>query len=1421
MVSPADKSAPSEAPSAGPPARGGKTGLFPFEVIRTALGIHFFMRGGETMRLWRAMIPSSGSPVLLQLLILSVLAVTLCGVVAPAFAQNPGGSLQGFRASLDPQVFKRGGYGPFSEPLGPIFEQAAAQYNVPRELLLTLGWFGSAFENRGSQPTIEYGYGVMALRQNNLGGNSLELAAGLLGVSVDLVKSDPRLNIIGAAAVLDAYAAQANVDRSGGLDAWYQPVVMYAGLDEEDSRLFADGVFNRLREGLDVTNTWGETFSFKPQGISVELNTMAKLFVAPTDVTPADGPQPGPDYGPAVWDPAASCNYTATSYTKDTIVIHTIEGTAAGCRSWFKNCNAKVSSQYVVSEAGGVWQCVRESYGAWHAGCLNNRSIGIEHEGYASSSSHPTALYNASALLCRDMCNRRGIPKAHRSCAPGILGHNDVNNCHCGGTHWDPGSGWNWTYFINQINGTPSEPAWAATYTNHSYPATMEAGSTAVAWAEFRNDGTSAWHHCEVRLGTSSPQDRSSPFCTPNNWACADGSKPGCNRPTDVDQWEVTKGNVGRFTFILTAPSTPGTYTEKFKLVREGVTWFGPEITWTITVTASKGNLSGKVTNASTSAAIAGATVTLSGVGSTTTNSSGNYTFSNVNAGTYTVSVSATSFSPASSSVTISAGGTATKDFALTPTDTQAPTAPTGLTANAASQTTVQLSWTASTDNVGVTGYDIRRNGSVIGSSSSTSYTDSTASANTTYTYEVRAKDAVPNYSAWSSPVTVTTPPNPPSPQVVFSDGFNGNLNNWTQQVQNFDYSTAMNRGGLTGAGAAYLNAGGSDQMYHTFTRPFAQAKASGYFYDSKGGWKASVCGNSYRQALSLRDKDNAAAMFLDNEFYNAPDNGKYYYRVVAQSGGVGHTAYATRDPNTDCTGTWVRFETIVTPGAPGAGTTGTAQFKVTDRAGTGTVTVNLPPDFFNWGVGRITLGLGNSSVAEGYWDDISFEATPPGVPVMGQPTVLSATEIRWAFSPVDNNVFGFDVADAAGTVVSPNWPAAGWIGHNDNTWTETGLTPNTQYTRKVRAWNGTLNSAIWSATATAWTLSAPPTSGSVTPSSSSVCLGGTITWTATQGFGPGKVQYYKYAWNQNPTHTFDGSEAIWSAGTIETQATAPGDWYLHIQGFNGEDVANGTYAAPITVNPATTVTTSPVSVLACEGQEASFTVAAQGGELAYQWQKDEVDLTDDGHFTGVTTATLTITQVAAGDIGSYRCVVTGSCGSATSDDAQLTVQSSTVITEQPEPRTACTGAPAGFTVIVEGDGAISYQWQKDGVDLVSDDRVTGADTAALIINQVSLADAGVYRCLVTSECGNPISNEVTLVVNESSVLDLDRDCDVDQDDIILFELCATGPAIPFSDPQCAKVDLDDDSDVDQSDFGLFQRCISGEDIPSDPACGS
>ena len=90
--------------------------------------------------------------------------------------------------------------------------------------------------------------------------------------------------------------------------------------------------------------------------------------------------------------------------------------------------------------------------------------------------------------------------------------------------------------------------------------------------------------------------------------------------------------------------------------------------------------------------------------------------------------------------------------------DTVPPSAPTGLTATATSASSVNLSWTASTDNVGVAGYNILRNGIKVGTSTTTSYTDNGLASNTTYTYTVTAYDAAGNASRASSSATVTTP---------------------------------------------------------------------------------------------------------------------------------------------------------------------------------------------------------------------------------------------------------------------------------------------------------------------------------------------------------------------------------------------------------------------------------------------------------------------------------------------------------------------------------------------------------------------------------------------------------------------------------------------------------------------------------------
>ncbi len=89
--------------------------------------------------------------------------------------------------------------------------------------------------------------------------------------------------------------------------------------------------------------------------------------------------------------------------------------------------------------------------------------------------------------------------------------------------------------------------------------------------------------------------------------------------------------------------------------------------------------------------------------------------------------------------------------------DTQAPTVPTGLRATARTSSSVTLAWTASTDNKAVTGYDILRGGALVGSTASTTFTDTGLSASTAYSYTVRAKDAAGNVSAASAALPVTT----------------------------------------------------------------------------------------------------------------------------------------------------------------------------------------------------------------------------------------------------------------------------------------------------------------------------------------------------------------------------------------------------------------------------------------------------------------------------------------------------------------------------------------------------------------------------------------------------------------------------------------------------------------------------------------
>lgn len=89
--------------------------------------------------------------------------------------------------------------------------------------------------------------------------------------------------------------------------------------------------------------------------------------------------------------------------------------------------------------------------------------------------------------------------------------------------------------------------------------------------------------------------------------------------------------------------------------------------------------------------------------------------------------------------------------------DTTPPTAPTGLTVTGKTATSISLSWTASTDNNGVTGYQVFRDGTLVSSLAGTSTTINNLTSNTTYVFTVKARDAAGNLSDASAPLSVTT----------------------------------------------------------------------------------------------------------------------------------------------------------------------------------------------------------------------------------------------------------------------------------------------------------------------------------------------------------------------------------------------------------------------------------------------------------------------------------------------------------------------------------------------------------------------------------------------------------------------------------------------------------------------------------------
>ena len=193
---------------------------------------------------------------------------------------------------------------------------------------------------------------------------------------------------------------------------------------------------------------------------------------------------------------------------------------------------------------------------------------------------------------------------------------------------------------------------------------------------------------------------------------------------------------------------------------------------------------------------------------------------------------------------------------------------------------------------------------------------------------------------------------------------------------------------------------------------------------------------------------------------------------------------------------------------------------------------------------------------------------------------------------------------------------------------------------------------------------------------------------------------------------------------------------------------------ATLTILSKPTITTQPASVTSLPDKTVTFTVAATGA-ASYQWQyrKSSSGTWANSSQTGAKTATLTVTATLARNGYQYRCKVTNSVGTETSNAATLTVMPKPTVTTQPKSVKAYVGKTATFTVAAED--AANYQWyyRTSSTGSWAKSSATGATTATLKITAESKRNGYQYRCKVSNSMGYVYTSAATLTVSTKPVI--------------------------------------------------------------------
>ena len=202
-------------------------------------------------------------------------------------------------------------------------------------------------------------------------------------------------------------------------------------------------------------------------------------------------------------------------------------------------------------------------------------------------------------------------------------------------------------------------------------------------------------------------------------------------------------------------------------------------------------------------------------------------------------------------------------------------------------------------------------------------------------------------------------------------------------------------------------------------------------------------------------------------------------------------------------------------------------------------------------------------------------------------------------------------------------------------------------------------------------------------------------------------------------------------------------DARFYTNSFTLAEVATHFNRIDISTQPAATVT-------ACAGASSqTIGVTASGSNLFYEWYKNGVKLVNGANVSGVTTNQITFNNIQLSDSGYYYVRIHNGCNYENSDSSRLIINNIPVITTEPINQSSCVGGSVALSVVSSGLG-LTYQWQKNGVDISNGGNISGATSSTLTVTSLSNADTMMYRCIVTNACGTDTSSTVKISLGAS-----------------------------------------------------------------------